>query len=1089
MKQFSDTEPAARPFRWRLAVVLLILCAGGLLSFQSLRLAAQSRQDVLLQHARLLSETLELQALAQPAARARLQTQLKALRFLQSDFGTLQIWRWQASAQALVPVLQTAAAAPELTTGLTAELTRLASDPRPLVLPGPAQSLTACVPVLSADTHFVCLTDAEPGLAWRQRWQIQGVPLLLFGLLLLTVLIQPVYRRFSASDSSAARRRRYQLELVLLLISGLNLTFSVTWLVYQDEKNERYQAFTSLADSYGRQVLRVFEQLQAFHLEGLARFFEASEDVSWQEFQHHTAHLLTIPEVDNWAWVPRVPEAGRAAFEAGVRQRYFSDYQIWAPGPRGQMQPAAGREVYYPGLFITPLGPENRKVLGFDLGSDARRRAALEQAWQTGEVSATEPVQLVHKPPGYKGTLVMRPVYHNQSQSSSQSGFSVAVLDFQGLLSSVSLQRAESPLLHLEMFWLQPRQAPESLGRNIPWAQQSPDFVLNRPILAFGQTYVLRLQPAADYLARLPLRGVWLTLISGLLLTLALLALAALLLRRQESLEALLQVRSKALLEREARFEDLARQSRTVISSVDAAGLYTSISPSAEQVFGYRPEELVGKKHFYELHPAEDREVFQQEVLTAFARGEHFVGLLNPIVHRSGRLIWCLTHALPIRDAAGRIQGYWGYDQDITERKLAEDALRESNHQLALETQRAAALARMAEEASQAKSAFLANMSHEIRTPMNGVMGMNTLLLETALNPEQRRYAELVQQSSQNLLALINDILDFSRIEAGQLRIQPQPFELQPLLRSLFQSLSPRARQKGLLLSWQVAPEVPAAFCGDAGRLRQVLGNLIDNALKFTESGSVSLQVSCHHSEAVSCRLHFAVRDTGPGVPEAQQHLLFERFSQLDSSLTRRHGGTGLGLAICRQLVTAMGGEIGLDSPPGQGACFWFWLDLPLAAAEDLPLASPDQPGAGQYPQLRGRVLLVEDNPINQQVALSLLQRFGLQLTLAEDGQQALDRLTQEAFDLVLMDVQMPVLDGESATRQLRAGAAGTLNQQVPVVALTAHALESDRAQCLAAGMNDYLSKPVQVQALRELLLRWLPLLSPSGHSQNSGAS
>lgn len=309
-----------------------------------------------------------------------------------------------------------------------------------------------------------------------------------------------------------------------------------------------------------------------------------------------------------------------------------------------------------------------------------------------------------------------------------------------------------------------------------------------------------------------------------------------------------------------------------------------------------------------------------------------------------------------------------------------------------------------------------------------------------------------------------------------------------PLLQALFESLLLRAQQKGLQLSWQLAPELPTAFYGDAGRLRQVLSNLIDNALKFTEAGSVSLQVSLVQQSEQACRLHFAVRDTGPGIPEDQQSLLFQLFSQLDSSLTRQHGGTGLGLAICRQLVTAMGGDIGVDSQPGQGACFWFWLDLPLARAEDLPQERLAQAEAEQYPQLQGRVLLVEDNPINQQVALSLLQRFGLQLVLAEDGQQALDKLAQHPFDLVLMDVQMPVLDGESATRQLRAGAAGSLNQQVPVVALTAHALETDRSQCLAAGMNDYLSKPVQIPELRALLLRWLPLLTPSGHSQSSDA-
>ena len=505
--------------------------------------------------------------------------------------------------------------------------------------------------------------------------------------------------------------------------------------------------------------------------------------------------------------------------------------------------------------------------------------------------------------------------------------------------------------------------------------------------------------------------------------------------------------------ENEQRFRQLAENIREVFWLSDLAkNEMIYISPGYELVWGRSCASLYGSPRTWleAIHP-EDRERVLAAATTKQARGDY--DETYRIIRPDGAVRRIRDRAFPVRDDNGVVYRIAGVAEDVTDRILLEEQLRSA---------RDAALA-----SAQAKSEFLANVSHELRTPLNAIQGVCELMSRQPLPEPHATRAALAQDAVQVLTAIIDDLLDVAKMEAGRMTLDPQPANVKRLLDDSAAFFREPARRKGLDLRLELSPLLPDAVRVDPLRLRQIVSNLLANAIKFTEQGTVRLAASSRPAGDGAALIRITVSDTGIGIsPEARANL-FQPFAQADASTTRRYGGTGLGLAICRRLVELMGGRIGADSRPGEGSEFWLEIAAPVESAAPAPAGAPEAPRTSAG----ARVLVVEDNHANRQITSEMLSLLGAVTGIAENGKAALEALAREPWDLVLMDCSMPVMDGYEATAELRRRE--DPGARTPVVAMTAHALQGDREKCLAAGMDDYLTKPLRLNDLAGALSRW----------------
>jgi two-component system sensor histidine kinase/response regulator len=1040
--------------------------------------------------------------------------------------------------------------------------------------------------------------------------------------------------------------------IVTLLTLGAALTVAMyIWRVTLQRETARINS--QFAQQCGVQVQNVEFRLQQSQnvLQFLRSFFAASEDVYRYEFAEFCQpHLASVPVVKFVAWAPQVYPDGFEAFSEFADRHGVSNFEFWEFDSEGVPTFVQTRPVHFPVLFIEPTNPFQR-LAGLDIASLPEWVDALEEAILLGETNSQllEGLPImdeVASPPGESSPVSDDPKVEAGRMSTGDGGDSpagssghdylliVTPVFFSGhvpeepldritqcggvLLCVVDIMELFRPLkrwatvegvkVRLIDIHGTDRQEIDLAGNETSVrggvAEKFPPSTWD--IRLPGRTWRVVAQPSAAYVALRRGPGSWGILATGVLCSFLIglyvnviggrsLRIQQLVAERTQELQETNQRLAQEIQQREAMEKEL-RDSEALYSSLveslplhilrkDREGRFTFANTAFCRLIGKPRSAIYGKTDF-DFYPADLVSKYRRDDRRVMETGEVFEDIEE--YEQDGETRYVQVLKSPVRDSFGNIVGVQVAFWDVTEKVVVQRALEKAKQ--------------AAEEANRAKSDFLANMSHEIRTPMNAILGMAQLLEETPLNSEQREYLRIIRESGDNLLALINTILDFSKIEAGRIELDAVEFQLREIVGDAMKTLAVRAHKKQLELACRVAPDVPDDLVGDPIRLRQILINLVDNAVKFTDRGEVVVDIICRECTEHEAFLQFSVRDTGIGIPPDKQKLIFAAFEQADKSTTRKYGGTGLGLSICTRLVALMGGTIDVESQPGVGSTFRFtarfrragdvsrklppvdlreYADRQILVVDDnatnriilnemisnwglksqlatcgeealrmvtdeagkirfsvvitdmrmpgmdgmtlirqlrrrfgaeqvaiIVLSSEDRPSDSEFfrrfevsavlrkpvkqselynilaeilglafhpeskitippsfPELPPlRILLVEDSPFNQQVAIGLLEKRGHRVTTVSNGKEALDVLRNESFDVILMDIQMPEMDGLTATREIRAREERLGLPRTPIIAMTAHALKSDREEALHAGMDGYVAKPIVVE-------------------------
>ncbi len=1060
--------------------------------------------------------------------------------------------------------------------------------------------------------------------SWGTWWMGDALGVFIFTPLVL------VWTRHT-SESWRDRRLAISLPIVAMFV------LTTAGVFYESQNDGKRLAFEF--NQHAAELKAALEKSISAHinaLRSLESFYSASTTVEREEFRTFVAHpLAELRGIQALEWSPVVLSSERDAFENSVKRDGYPDFKITEHDTDNNQPARAGnRPEYVPVSFVEPYRG-NEKVLGYDLYSNPIRQEAINRARDSGEIAVTARITLIQEHENQYGILAFMPIYRNnlahqtlEERRSHILGYLVEVFRVTDIVTialeqlnkenlSYRLIDETAPAAEQLVFSSDPKGAnPVTLQEKGLFGKQ---FSLeSRSIIAVGgRTWRFEVFPTLDYLSHHRSDHIWLILLAGLIVNSMVSVFVMVSSGRGRLLLRLVEERTAALAESENRLQGALNDSNrskealenvlfaatnVSIVATDADGLITMFNRGAELMLGYSPDEMIAKRTPVIIHLAEEIELRGHELAVELGYPvsgfETFVFKARQLgqetrewtyIRKDGSRLRVILAVTPIRDAQGKVSGYLGIAQDISEQHLAQNALEKSELKLrklfelsplgiamtdmngrfiefneafrricaysynelkaidywtltpkkyeSMERQQLQSLGQTgrygpyekeyqrkdgaiipirlngvlvkgtdnndyiwsivedisaskeveeallqaklaADNANRAKGEFLANMSHEIRTPMNAILGLSYLALNKELSPENRDYLEKIYTSSNSLLNILNDILDFSKLEAGRLTIDHNPFDLDEILANIHNLFADRAKEKRLDFTINVAADVPRNLVGDTLRLQQVLINLLGNAIKFTERGQVTLNITVLHITPSQTRLLFCVTDTGIGMSDDDREKLFQPFSQVDGSITRRFGGTGLGLVISRNLLQLMDSEFSVTSAPGRGSGFSFELLLGLSS-----LSSQRKPGISiSTPEDFGkllvgtRVLVAEDNLINQQVIREFLNLSGIAVEIANNGNEAIALLENCAFDAVLMDMHMPEMDGFATTQLIRSQARFA---KLPVIALTAGVTKEERERCTALGMNDFIAKPINPKKLMWTLVQWIkPMVS-----------
>ncbi len=797
-------------------------------------------------------------------------------------------------------------------------------------------------------------------------------------------------------------------------------------------------------------------------LRGGASFFAASTAVrrdDWRVYGESLQLKRRYPGINGLGVIFAVPPAQLDDWLTRMRQDGVPQMKVY-PFPGTTASPDAPNYII---TYVEPIGT-NTPSLGRNIGTEPTRRTAAERARDLGEAQLHRRAEGSRDLKRRSGLLMYYPLYAKGAALDTVADRRAALIGwvYAQIFPDIFLDRVLGPtgdFLQLHLFEDAELKRERLLYASTPSpAFELPEFDHVTRLEMAGQPFYLawRRGPKFPRMQRAP--AIW-TASSFAAATLLLAGLIMSLQSTGRRANAIAAERTAELATSEERFRHAFEFAGTGMAIVGLDGRWMRVNKSMCEIVGYSESELLQKTFQDITHP--DDLAADLGLLDELVKGRRrSYQMEKRYHHREGRIVWVRLNVSLVRDSAGQPVHFISQIEDITvPKQLAENLARVRDEAL---------------EASRLKSEFLATMSHEIRTPMNGVIGMTALLRDTPLTATQADYVRTIETSGESLLTIINGILDYSKIEAGRLELEVATFELRQCVEDALTLFHGRAQAKGLQLGCTIAAGVPLRVAGDATRLRQIIVNLLDNAIKFTDRGEVALTVHAEPAEKNGGRqrLHFAIRDTGIGIPPDGLQRLFKSFSQVDATTTRRYGGTGLGLAISKRLAELMGGTMWVQSRPGAGSTFQFTVlvEPQPEIAEVRPVPEQSIPDSSLGERFPLRLLIAEDNPVNQRVAALLLRRLGYAATTVNNGVEAVAAIQASDYDAILMDIEMPELDGFEATRRIR-----TLRQSntAPwIIALTAAITHNDRERAAAVGMNDFLTKPVRSEMLAAALTR-----------------